>query len=70
MSRRHSAEKRKVLPDIKFGDVTLTKFMNVLMYDGKSRLLKIVYGALDKCEAHEQPGTSVPRCAGKRSSTG
>lgn len=61
MSRRHSAEKRKVLPDAKFGDVTLTKFMNVLMYDGKkSAAEKIVYGALDKCEARmSQPGTEV-----------
>ena len=49
MSRRHAAEKRKILPDAKFGDVTLTKFMNVLMIDGKkSTAEKIVYGALDK----------------------
>jgi len=61
MSRRHSAEKRKVLPDAKFGDVVLTKFMNVLMYDGKkSAAEKIVYGALDKCESRmSQPGTEV-----------
>ena len=35
MSRRHSAEKREVLPDAKFGDRVLTKFMNNLMYAGK-----------------------------------
>jgi small subunit ribosomal protein S7 len=35
MSRRHSAEKREVIPDAKFGDVILTKFMNSIMYDGK-----------------------------------
>ena len=35
MSRRHSAEKREVLPDPKFGDLVLSRFMNVLMYDGK-----------------------------------
>ena len=35
MSRRHAAEKRQVLPDAKFGDVVLTKFMNSLMFDGK-----------------------------------
>ena len=35
MSRRHAAEKRKVLPDAKFGDMVLTKFMNNLMVDGK-----------------------------------
>ena len=32
MSRRHAAEKREVLPDAKFGDIVLTKFMNSLMY--------------------------------------
>jgi small subunit ribosomal protein S7 len=51
MSRRHSAEKREVLPDAKFGDIVLTKFMNSLMYDGKkSAAEKIVYGALESIE--------------------
>lgn len=51
MSRRHSAEKRDVLPDPKFGDVVLTKFMNSLMLDGKkSTAESIVYGAFDKIE--------------------
>ena len=35
MSRRHSAEKREILPDAKFGDRVVTKFMNNLMYAGK-----------------------------------
>ena len=35
MSRRHRAEKREVLPDAKFGDTVVSKFMNCLMYDGK-----------------------------------
>ena len=35
MSRRHSAEKREILPDAKFGDKVVTKFMNNLMHDGK-----------------------------------
>ena len=35
MSRRHAAEKREILPDPKFGDTVVTKFMNSLMYDGK-----------------------------------
>ncbi len=35
MSRRHAAEKREVLPDAKYGDRILTKFMNNLMVDGK-----------------------------------
>ncbi|WP_160121177.1 30S ribosomal protein S7 [Rhodovarius lipocyclicus] len=48
MSRRHSAEKREVLPDPKFGDVVLSRFMNVLMYDGKKSTAEgIVYSALD-----------------------
>ena len=36
MSRRHAAEKREVLPDPKFKDLVITKFMNALMKDGKS----------------------------------
>ncbi|WP_321389898.1 30S ribosomal protein S7 [Emcibacter sp.] len=52
MSRRHAAEKRKVLPDPKFGDIVLTKFMNNLMVDGKKSVAeKIVYGALDLVQA-------------------
>lgn len=51
MSRRHAAEKRDVLPDAKFGDVVLTKFMNSLMLDGKkSTAERIVYGAFDNIE--------------------
>jgi small subunit ribosomal protein S7 len=51
MSRRHSAEKREVLPDAKFGDRVLTKFMNNLMYAGKKSVAEgIVYGALDRVE--------------------
>ena len=48
MSRRRAAVKREVLPDAKFGDIVLTKFMNTMMYDGKkSAAEKIAYGALD-----------------------
>ena len=48
MSRRHSAEKRQIIPDAKFGDITLTKFMNSIMYDGKKSVAEaIVYGAFD-----------------------
>ena len=51
MSRRHSAEKREVLPDAKYGDRVLTKFMNNLMYDGKkSAAESIVYGAMTRVE--------------------
>ncbi|WP_259780405.1 30S ribosomal protein S7 [Aestuariispira ectoiniformans] len=48
MSRRHSAEKREILPDAKFGDVVISKFINAVMLDGKkSTAEKIVYGAFD-----------------------
>lgn len=48
MSRRHRAVKREILPDPKFGDIVITRFMNALMFDGKkSTAEKIVYGALD-----------------------
>jgi small subunit ribosomal protein S7 len=48
MSRRRAATKRVVLPDAKYGDIVLTKFMNTMMYDGKkSAAEKIVYGAMD-----------------------
>jgi len=51
MSRRHAAEKRQVLPDAKFHDIVVTKFMNALMKDGKkSAAEKIVYGAFDIME--------------------
>jgi small subunit ribosomal protein S7 len=51
MSRRHSAEKREIIPDPKFGDVVVTKFMNSIMYDGKkSAAERIVYGAFDVIE--------------------
>jgi small subunit ribosomal protein S7 len=52
MSRRHSAEKREIIPDAKYGDIVLTKFMNSIMYDGKkSTAESIVYGAFDIIEA-------------------
>ena len=52
MPRRRAAEKREVLPDPKYGDIVLTKFINCLMLDGrKSAAEKIVYGALDTIEA-------------------
>ena len=48
MSRRHRAEKRTTLPDAKFGDVVLSKFINIVMRDGKKSTAEgIVYGALD-----------------------
>ena len=49
MSRRHAAEKREVLPDAKFGDLVVMKFINCLMYEGKKSVAEsIVYSAFDK----------------------
>ena len=49
MSRRRAAVKREVLPDPKFGDLIVCKFMNCLMYQGKKSVAEgIVYGALDR----------------------
>ena len=51
MSRRHAAEKREILPDAKYGDRVVTKFMNNLMLDGKKSVAEsIVYGALDRVQ--------------------
>ena len=48
MSRRRAATKREVLPDHKYKDTTLTKFMNRIMLDGKKSVSeRIVYGAFD-----------------------
>ena len=48
MSRRRAASKREVLPDHKYKDIILTKFMNRIMLDGKKSVSeKILYGAFD-----------------------
>lgn len=52
MSRRRAAEKRDVLPDPKFGDRVVSKFINNLMCDGKKSIAEhIVYNAFDRVEA-------------------
>jgi len=52
MSRRHKAEKRSVLPDAKFGDKVVTKFINSIMLDGRKAVAeKIVYGAFETIES-------------------
>jgi small subunit ribosomal protein S7 len=49
MSRRKVAAKREILPDPKYGDLVLAKFINVVMRSGKKSVAeKIVYGALDQ----------------------
>lgn len=52
MARRHAAKKREVLPDAKYGDQILSKFMNCMMYEGKKSVAeRIVYDALDRVQA-------------------
>ncbi|MGN6123242.1 MAG: 30S ribosomal protein S7 [Sphingomonas oligoaromativorans] len=52
MSRRRRPEKREILPDPKFGDIVLSKFMNSVMLDGKKAVAEgILYSALDTIEA-------------------
>ena len=51
MARRRRPERREILPDPKFGDVVLSKFMNSVMLDGKKSVAEnIVYGALESVE--------------------
>jgi len=60
MSRRHRAEKRDIIPDPKFGDIVVTKFMNSIMRDGKKSVAEaIVYGAFDVIEekSRQEPVT-------------
>ena len=52
MARRRRPEKREILPDPRFGDVVLSKFMNLVMYEGKKSVAEsIVYSALEAIEA-------------------
>lgn len=51
MPRRRVAAKREILPDPKFGNTILAKFINHVMISGKKSVAeKIVYGALDKIQ--------------------
>lgn len=51
MSRRHAAQKREVIPDPKFNDHVVAKFMNAVMEDGKKSVAeRMVYGAFDQME--------------------
>jgi small subunit ribosomal protein S7 len=52
MSRRRVANKREILPDPKFGEKSIAKFINMLMRGGKKSVAeRIVYGALNTIEA-------------------
>ena len=52
MARRRRPERREILPDPRYGDTVLSKFMNSVMLDGKKSVAEnIVYGALESVEA-------------------
>ncbi|MCP4750228.1 MAG: 30S ribosomal protein S7 [Proteobacteria bacterium] len=60
MSRRHSAVKRQIMPDSKYNSVSLTKFVNCMMSDGKKSISeRIVYKALEKVEEKIEDKTGL-----------
>ncbi|MBS0001909.1 MAG: 30S ribosomal protein S7, partial [Thioalkalivibrio sp.] len=57
MSRRSEAPKRQILPDPKFGNERLAKFINTVMRDGKKSVAEgVIYGALDQIESKRGDG--------------
>ena len=64
MSRKHSNFQRDILPDPKFGSELLTRFINMVMMDGKKSVAeRIVYGAIDEIDSrgHAEPITVIER---------
>ena len=60
MSRRHSAVKRKIMPDSKYHSLSLSRFINCMMYDGKKSISEsIVYGALEQVEEKIEGKTGI-----------
>ena len=61
MSRRKKSVKRTILPDARYDSQTVSKFINVLMYQGKkSTAERIFYSAMDLVESRtNQPGVNV-----------
>ena len=60
MPRRREVPKREILPDPKFGNVELSKFMNVIMEGGKKAVAeRIIYGALDLIEKKQADKNSL-----------
>jgi small subunit ribosomal protein S7 len=61
VSRRKSAVKRTILPDARYDSQTVSKFINVLMYQGKkSTAERIFYAAMDLVETRtSQPGVNI-----------
>ena len=62
MSRRHSAEKREINPDPKYGNVVVSKFMNSIMRAGKKSVAeKIVYDAFEIIEIETRLCLGLPQ---------
>ena len=58
MSRRRAAEHREILPDPKYGNLMLARFINMVMKSGKKSVAeRIIYGALDQIQ---ERGSSDP----------
>src|SRR3546814_19539187 len=58
MSRRHSAEKREIAVDARFGDAVVSKLINIMMYGGKKAVSeKSVYDAIEKASARAHQET-------------
>ena len=71
MSRRHRADHREIVPDAKYGDLVLAKFMNCLMYQGKKSVTEgIVYGAFETIQAKTRQDAWNRYCRAKRRSSG
>jgi small subunit ribosomal protein S12 len=64
MSRRHAAEKREILPDAKYGDRVVSKFMNNLMVDGKKSVAEtIVYNTRVYTTTPKKPNSAMRKVA-------
>ena len=60
MSRTHSAVKRKIMPDSKYNSLSLSRFINCMMFDGKKSISEsIVYGALEQVEEKIEGKTGI-----------
>ena len=60
MSRRKAATKREILPDSKYGNLVVAKFINCLMWDGKKEVAEnIFYGMMDKLKTIAKDGDEL-----------
>ena len=65
MPRRREVPKREILPDPKFGNVELSKFMSVIMEGGKKAVAeRIIYGALETMEQKTEALESFEKILG------